>query len=554
MHAYSVPVPDGFDDKVAQMFQYAAYCPMPNGDVPLLGASVTLSTCASSSRRSSQRERHRRSGQHLRDWTMPRPSLRMFGPRGRRATRRRSSASDSRTSGQSFLRAAFGPTKSFDESTWMSFNAGVWRNAHCHLDALAVTYYSNGIALMPDSGLYEYDSESNPIPAAEYFSGTSAHNTVVVDGTDQSNAPAYVKNVVGGLATTGDGWEYQSASHQLYKDVTHARSVFLLAQDVALVLDTLSGDDMHAYTQTWHLWPDANIAPAGLDVVATGSDGNGGTAALALHQGVTDGVTLATAKGQTVPVIQGFYSDEYEQQVPSYALEYTQQATSAHFATLIASGPLASSPAVLKTDFDAAGNVSVTVCVGTVKSRCQRPESGRSKRKRRGNELDALPVSAPWGTFAAVTSLLAPTWVEPEEASFLGKVCKCRRGAGTYPQKGPRGSSSPAQPAPPFGGPRAEETLPVTSGGWAPLRIVCSFECRGNVDPAQLACRLHRQRALVRCGPRLLLRALYAVRVQAVDDAVPCCLQSAQLLHRGRVVADVVNVGHVVDVGERDGA
>ena len=42
MQTYGISVPAGFEDQLGRMFDYAAYCPMPNGYVPLLGASVTL--------------------------------------------------------------------------------------------------------------------------------------------------------------------------------------------------------------------------------------------------------------------------------------------------------------------------------------------------------------------------------------------------------------------------------------------------------------------------------------------------------------------------------
>src|SRR5271155_70473 len=42
MPAYGVPVPDGFDDRMGSMLEYATYAPQPNGYVPLLGSSVTL--------------------------------------------------------------------------------------------------------------------------------------------------------------------------------------------------------------------------------------------------------------------------------------------------------------------------------------------------------------------------------------------------------------------------------------------------------------------------------------------------------------------------------
>jgi hypothetical protein len=348
------------------MFEYAAYSPMPSGYVPLLGASVTLDVHNLLPSVYSYTDDE--DGDVITGFMTSTPHFTYIRTQGAQGEVPPFLNKRFPVSGQSFMRTSFNQA-SPGQSTWLSFNAGKWRNAHCHLDALAITYYSDGLALMPDGGLYEYANTATSARAAvvaDYFNGTSAHNTVVVDGASQSNEPQFVDNVTEGLVVSGDGWGYQSASHQLYAGVTHSRSVVLLGQDAAIVFDHLTGSDAHDYTQTWHLWTDAAIATTGLDVAATGSNGNGGTAALALHQGITDGVKLTSVKGQNEPVVQGFYSDNYEHIYANYALEYTQHASQANFATLITSGDRAAVTPVLKTDFDTDGNISATVCAGDI--------------------------------------------------------------------------------------------------------------------------------------------------------------------------------------------
>jgi hypothetical protein len=55
--------------------------------------------------------------------------------------------------------------------------------AHGHADALAFTLSVAGLELLVDPGTYAYHTEG---PWRKYFRGTSAHNTVTVDGQDQS--------------------------------------------------------------------------------------------------------------------------------------------------------------------------------------------------------------------------------------------------------------------------------------------------------------------------------------------------------------------------------
>jgi hypothetical protein len=354
MHAYGVPLPDGFDDKLSRMFAYATYAPMPNGKVPLLGSSVSLDMRKLLPNVYDESSLDGMPG--LADVTPEFEYVRSGGADGTQPSERNKRFD---VSGQGFLRAGFGSKGAdFDGRTWMSFNVGTWRSKHCHLDALAVTYYSGGAALLPDSGLYVYGED----PFGEYFSGTRGHNTVVVDRKDQSNAPDVVASVTPGLVLSGEDWAYQSGSHQLYAGVTHARSVLLVAQDVALVVDRLQSNDAHDYVQTWHLWPDAQVSSTGLDVTATDAAGR----QLHLAQGFTDGVQVGVIEGQQTPVVQGWYSSEYGQRVPSPALEYGTHAASASFATVIVSGARASGDVTVRAQVDVQWGVTATICAGDV--------------------------------------------------------------------------------------------------------------------------------------------------------------------------------------------
>jgi hypothetical protein len=358
MHTYGVPVPCGFDEKLSRMFAYATYSPMPNGQVPLLGSSVSLNV---RKLLPAVYDASSLDGIPGLDGATPEfEYVRSAGAEGSEPTERNQRFP---VSGQSFLRAGFGPKDGFDGRTWVSFNVGPWRSKHCHLDALAITYGSDGAALLPDSGLYEYPLRT-PDPGIDYFRGTRAHNTVVVDGEDQSNDARVVANVHAGLLATGDDWAYQSGWHGLYAGVIHSRSVLLLAQDVALVVDTVAGSSDHEYVQTWHLWPDAEIAQSGaLGIDAKDDAGH----ALALRQALGDGMTLRAIKGQDAPVVQGYYSTEYGLRVANYALEYAAHGTRAELVTAIASGAKAFSHPSVQAHVADDGDVSVRVCAGDVR-------------------------------------------------------------------------------------------------------------------------------------------------------------------------------------------
>jgi Heparinase II/III-like protein/Heparinase II/III N-terminus len=308
MHTYSVPVPDQFDERMGLMLDYATYSTQPDGYAPLLGSSVTLNV-----RKLLPNVYSENALDDMEGFAETSPEFTYIRSGAKAGTEPTARSKRYPVSGQSFLRSSF-DADNFDDQTWMSLNAGPYRGPHCHKDTLGITYFSGGAALLVDSGLYEYDSPKSPIPDADYFHGTSGHNTVTVDGSDQSIDASDLASVSGGLVTSGDAWAYQSGSHGLYGGVTHSRAVVLLGQDLALVVDYMDSQDTHAYTQTWHLAPGATFAAQGLDIVAEDATGS---ANLALHQGITNGLGLASSVGEESPLIQGWYSAEYGDKVSS---------------------------------------------------------------------------------------------------------------------------------------------------------------------------------------------------------------------------------------------
>jgi hypothetical protein len=267
-------------------------------------------------------------------------------------------------SGQSILRSGFGPKEIFALQTFMTLNVGPWRSAHNHADVLGLTYFSAGRPLLVDSGLFTY----TPSPEHDFFYGTRAHNTVVVDGQDQ----APLQLVSAGLTATGPSWAYQSGSHGLYQGVTHQRGVLIIQRDLALVVDRLTSSASHDYVQTWHFSPDLSVALNGLQVLASDTSG---TPLLALiqgtGQGTAAGVTATTISGATTPVIQGWFSNHYGIKVANVALEYQASAPSASFVTLIASGQFVQASPQVAVDQNDASVIRVRVCAGSVQEQVE---------------------------------------------------------------------------------------------------------------------------------------------------------------------------------------
>jgi hypothetical protein len=317
------------------MLHYAAYIAQPDGKLPMLGATATTNVPdmdhAVFEPVAALDENFAFVYTRGKQGKMPAPGVELFP-----------------TAGLFVLRAKT-PAAEVRNQTFVTFDAGKYRTEHSHLDALSITLFSSGREILPDSGLMTYDHGTD----FDYFHGTRAHNTVVVDGVDQQASDATPLR----SGTSGD-CAWASGRSGLYPGVDHVRTVALLRQDLVLVTDTLASASPHSYVQTWHLLPAAQAPTAtALNVVVSDEKGP----VLAIRQGETAGVTVEVKHGATSPM-QGWYSTAYGKKTATYALEYTARQASARFVTLFMSGSYASStspPAIRER-----GNV-IRVCDGS---------------------------------------------------------------------------------------------------------------------------------------------------------------------------------------------
>jgi hypothetical protein len=320
------------ESRIDAMANYAAYVLQPDGNVPLLGASIATGVSSLDPDAEASFAAVNSSFAYMSSWgnagVEPIQRARLFP-----------------NSGQAMLRSGFdfddqqAPPVSFE--SFVTFNVGHHRNPQNHLDVLGITYFADGRSLLTDSGLYTYDTSS---PYYAYFFGTAAHNTVVVDGSDQSKTQL----VQAGLTSNSEtSWAYQSGAHELYADggVTHQRAVLLAQKDVLLVVDRLTSAQPHTYTQTWHLAADLSYDTSQGPLIASQP---GGAQVLTITQWPDMGKPAVTS-GSTNPV-QGWFSDSYGILIPNLAVAYTQTGSTASFVTLITSGALANSSPQIAVD------------------------------------------------------------------------------------------------------------------------------------------------------------------------------------------------------------
>lgn len=142
--------------------------------------------------------------------------------------------------------------------------------AHGHADALAFTLSLGGQEFLIDPGTFAYHTQKI---WRDYFRGTAAHNTLRVDGEDQSVIGGnfmwiHHANVRCDLFTSGDDTDHFVGSHDGYArfadPVTHRRSVLWdKPAGTLLVEDTIECAQSHDVEQFWHFAEDVIVLQEG---------------------------------------------------------------------------------------------------------------------------------------------------------------------------------------------------------------------------------------------------------------------------------------------------
>jgi hypothetical protein len=143
-------------------------------------------------------------------------------------------------------------------------------SGHGHADALSVLLSVAGRPFLIDAGTYCYNAAPE---LRRYFRGTSAHNTLIVDGQDQSvygSSFLWLRDVETRVehCTLGDRQDRVVASHtgylRLSDPVRHRRTVvFDKPGGVLSILDTIESKAPHRVELRWHLAPECRVRRSG---------------------------------------------------------------------------------------------------------------------------------------------------------------------------------------------------------------------------------------------------------------------------------------------------
>jgi hypothetical protein len=195
--------------------------------------------------------------------------------------------------------------------------------AHGHADALALTLSVAGEQCLVDAGTWSYGQEPK---WRDYFRGTSAHNTVRIDGLDQSvsggrflwlrKANASIER----LPQSPHDFDFRGAHDgyaRLADPVRHVRSVrFDGASSTLVVRDEIGARKPHAVELFWHFAPGLNVR-----LTSGGLHLRGRAFALQMTASGAD-LKLELVRGAENPPL-GWHSRHYEEREPCDVLKIT---------------------------------------------------------------------------------------------------------------------------------------------------------------------------------------------------------------------------------------
>ena len=191
---------------------------------------------------------------------------------------------------------------------------------HGHSDCLSFTLAANGRPLLVDPGTYVYEADMGWRNA---FRGTRFHNTVVIDGEDQTpleevfgvgrQANCRIRSALFGRTVHLIDAEHDGYS-RLQGKPSHRRVLIELGRDGWLVADFLEGNGKHDVEALWHFHPDLEVKLSGNTAVAS-FDGTG----LAMEWAASRPVKSVVIRGRERPP-QGWVSFEAGEKQPADAL------------------------------------------------------------------------------------------------------------------------------------------------------------------------------------------------------------------------------------------
>ncbi|MBN8281502.1 MAG: alginate lyase family protein, partial [Gammaproteobacteria bacterium] len=187
-----------------------------------------------------------------------------------------------------------------------------YQPGHTHCDTLSFELHVAGVPVVVDSGTFDYEGG----PFRHYLRSTAAHNTVRIDGEEQSEiwgqfrVARRARPVSASFQPAGDGgWRF-AGSHDGYRRLpgapVHAREIRHDGRGRWLIRDTVTGAGSHRVESFLHLHPAVTVERRGEREFRL----------------VAPGVALRLAFGPTGRVLEatGYHCPRFGERLPNRAL------------------------------------------------------------------------------------------------------------------------------------------------------------------------------------------------------------------------------------------
>ncbi len=246
---FGLELPPRFDKRLRRALDFAMHCHRPDGEIPALSDSDA----------GSYAELLRLAARELN-----RPDYLYVATRGARGTPPDARNVSFPAGGYHVQRSGWGAGgRRFEDERFLIFDCGpLGAGGHGHYDLLSVELAAGGRPLLLDPGRYTYHEDGSHL--RRWFKGTTAHNTVCVDGLDQTEyrtgkpkGPVAEGTFLARTRAPGLDVLWGVAISPRY-EARHARRILFIDDEYWLFEDRLTALRPHRYELRWHLSPDAH--------------------------------------------------------------------------------------------------------------------------------------------------------------------------------------------------------------------------------------------------------------------------------------------------------
>ncbi|HJZ76156.1 MAG TPA: alginate lyase family protein [Vicinamibacterales bacterium] len=377
LRRFGLAVPAGFDDRLERAVEFALHCHRPDGTIPALsdsdrGSYLDLLALAAD--------------------LLARPDFLYAATRGAAGSPPPVRQASFPVGGYYVQRSGWGEgARRFGDEHYLMFDCGpLGDGGHGHYDALSVEIAACGAPLVVDPGRYTYCDDAPHW--RRWFKGTAAHNTVTVDGLDQTpyrrgkpKGPVARARLVDRLTRPGFDLLWGEVVSPAY-DAVHRRRVLFIGDEYWLIEDRLDGSSPHRYDLRFHLPPDPDRT---LTLCADG----------AVSMARSANVVLAVSGSASAAIEPGWVSDRYGIKEQAPVLSFVQHAAGpAVFVTLVAPASIVRDalPQFSVRVETAVVHVDVIVVAGTRGARDHVAWSVDGDERSFDSDLQSRPAIAAW--------------------------------------------------------------------------------------------------------------------------------------------------------------